>query len=202
MPLEDRDYVRGKHPPACTCKECVARRLGKESAGRYTHVPFGGGPVASHRGLSTADAERKGLIRWDGSKYVSPEPTDPTPHEERPEAPPPSAEDEPAASQKVECIAVPLEHRDCIPFRQRPKPAHESLPVVDAKPTPAEGRTEHKGRAWFGNEYFDERKRRWRKPHWSVARWCAAILVNGFGIAIITLGLYVIIRTILLVADD
>ncbi len=29
MPISDRDYVRGKHPPTCTCKECTERRLGK-----------------------------------------------------------------------------------------------------------------------------------------------------------------------------
>lgn len=29
MPVGDRDYVRGKHPPACTCKECTDRRLRK-----------------------------------------------------------------------------------------------------------------------------------------------------------------------------
>lgn len=29
MPIDDRDFVRGKHPPACTCKECTDRRLGK-----------------------------------------------------------------------------------------------------------------------------------------------------------------------------
>lgn len=29
MPISDRDYVRGKHPPACTCKECTEKRLGK-----------------------------------------------------------------------------------------------------------------------------------------------------------------------------
>ena len=29
MPISDRDYVRGKHPPTCTCKECTNRRLGK-----------------------------------------------------------------------------------------------------------------------------------------------------------------------------
>ncbi len=27
MPLEDRDYIRGKHPPTCTCAECVNIRL-------------------------------------------------------------------------------------------------------------------------------------------------------------------------------
>lgn len=29
MPIGDRDYFRGSHPPACTCVDCVNRRLGK-----------------------------------------------------------------------------------------------------------------------------------------------------------------------------
>ncbi len=29
MPISDRDYIRGKHPPTCTCKECTERRLGR-----------------------------------------------------------------------------------------------------------------------------------------------------------------------------
>ena len=28
MPLDDRNYMRGSHPPACTCVSCVARRGG------------------------------------------------------------------------------------------------------------------------------------------------------------------------------
>jgi uncharacterized protein YkwD len=28
MPLSDRDYVRGKHPPNCSCVDCVNKRLG------------------------------------------------------------------------------------------------------------------------------------------------------------------------------
>ena len=28
MPLSDRDYVRGRHPPACTCVRCTRRRKG------------------------------------------------------------------------------------------------------------------------------------------------------------------------------
>jgi len=28
MPIGDRDYVRGEHPPNCTCVDCVNRRLG------------------------------------------------------------------------------------------------------------------------------------------------------------------------------
>jgi len=27
VPLSDRDYIRGSHPPTCTCAECTARRL-------------------------------------------------------------------------------------------------------------------------------------------------------------------------------
>jgi len=29
MPIGDRDYIRGKHPPNCTCTECTDKRLGK-----------------------------------------------------------------------------------------------------------------------------------------------------------------------------
>ncbi len=29
MPLDDRDYIRGKHPPSCTCRECTEKRLGR-----------------------------------------------------------------------------------------------------------------------------------------------------------------------------
>jgi hypothetical protein len=28
MPLTDRDYMKGKHPPSCTCVDCVNERLG------------------------------------------------------------------------------------------------------------------------------------------------------------------------------
>lgn len=28
MPLSDRDYMKGKHPPSCTCVDCVNKRLG------------------------------------------------------------------------------------------------------------------------------------------------------------------------------
>ncbi len=28
MPLSDRDYTRGEHPPTCTCVDCVNKRLG------------------------------------------------------------------------------------------------------------------------------------------------------------------------------
>jgi hypothetical protein len=28
MPISDRDYMKGSHPPSCTCVDCVNRRLG------------------------------------------------------------------------------------------------------------------------------------------------------------------------------
>ncbi len=34
MPISDRDYVRGEHPPTCTCKECTERRLSKYTSQR------------------------------------------------------------------------------------------------------------------------------------------------------------------------
>jgi len=29
MPISDRDYMRGSHPPNCTCKECTNKRLAR-----------------------------------------------------------------------------------------------------------------------------------------------------------------------------
>ncbi|MDD5700741.1 MAG: transglutaminase domain-containing protein [Dehalococcoidales bacterium] len=31
MPLSDRDYIKGEHPPNCTCVECTNKRLGKNN---------------------------------------------------------------------------------------------------------------------------------------------------------------------------
>ena len=39
MPLDDRDYVRGNHPPACTCASCVSRRLGQWQANQRGENP-------------------------------------------------------------------------------------------------------------------------------------------------------------------
>ncbi|HUU65612.1 MAG TPA: CAP domain-containing protein [Dehalococcoidales bacterium] len=40
MPIGDRDYIRGNHPPYCTCKECTDRRLGKlQSGSRLDRLP-------------------------------------------------------------------------------------------------------------------------------------------------------------------
>ena len=36
MPLSDRDYMRGKHPPSCTCVDCVNERLGITSNQQQT----------------------------------------------------------------------------------------------------------------------------------------------------------------------
>ncbi|MFC2069893.1 hypothetical protein ACFLTB_01805 [Chloroflexota bacterium] len=32
MPISDRDYVRGTHPPNCTCVDCTKKRLGKKQS--------------------------------------------------------------------------------------------------------------------------------------------------------------------------
>jgi len=41
---------------------------------KYTPVPFGGGDKPENRGISTADAEQKGLLVWDGHNFVPPKP--------------------------------------------------------------------------------------------------------------------------------
>jgi len=52
MPLADRDYIRGSHPPSCTCAECVEKRLGKyKKSRRARRKPY---RVASYIILSLA----------------------------------------------------------------------------------------------------------------------------------------------------
>lgn len=40
MPLDDGDYERDKHPPACTCEMSVARRLGRIEGKRIAMCPY------------------------------------------------------------------------------------------------------------------------------------------------------------------
>lgn len=46
MPIQDRDYVRGRHPPNCSCTECTNKRLNKMRGGTdedyiYSRSRFG-----------------------------------------------------------------------------------------------------------------------------------------------------------------
>lgn len=41
MPIQDRDYIRGHHPPACTCVECTNRRLSRLSKGTRANRSVG-----------------------------------------------------------------------------------------------------------------------------------------------------------------
>jgi len=40
MPIDDRDYVKGEHPPNCTCVDCVNRRLGIVKASTKARKKF------------------------------------------------------------------------------------------------------------------------------------------------------------------
>jgi hypothetical protein len=39
MPLSNRDYIKGEHPPACTCVDCVSKRLGIYNNQKQKHIP-------------------------------------------------------------------------------------------------------------------------------------------------------------------
>jgi hypothetical protein len=76
MGLEDRDYMsdeRSGTRKVDVCPHC-GHWVSVCTCRKYTPVPFGGGCQPETRGLSTADAERKGLLTWDGSKFVLPKP--------------------------------------------------------------------------------------------------------------------------------
>jgi len=57
MPIDDRDYVRGKHPPTCTCTECVNKRLG--GVRRRFGIPWG--KKASLKPIETKTTSDKGV---------------------------------------------------------------------------------------------------------------------------------------------
>ena len=50
MPIQDRDYIRGRHPPNCSCAECTNKRLSKMRGGAdendiYGRPPYGRSPL-------------------------------------------------------------------------------------------------------------------------------------------------------------
>jgi len=53
------------------CPECAAE-MKRRQEDYSTRVPFGGGADSRRRGISTADAEEKGLLRWTGRGFVPP----------------------------------------------------------------------------------------------------------------------------------
>jgi len=72
MPIQDRDYVRGKHPPNCSCAECTSRRL-NNMCGR-THEDYISNRSSSRRnpiskiinntGIHTAYSHRPRIPNW------------------------------------------------------------------------------------------------------------------------------------------
>lgn len=61
MPISNRDYGRGSHPPYCTCVNCVNRRLNKWK-GSSKREPSGWKPAPPHR--VSYGRESSGLLGW------------------------------------------------------------------------------------------------------------------------------------------
>ena len=66
MPVNDRDYARGDHPPACTCVSCVARRRGQQqgqqgSRGRNIAVAKAPPPPANRPPQASGKSKSGGL---------------------------------------------------------------------------------------------------------------------------------------------
>jgi uncharacterized protein YkwD len=61
MPIGDRDYSRGSHPPYCTCADCVNRRLSKWK-GSGKREPSGWKPVPPRR--VNYGSKSNGLLAW------------------------------------------------------------------------------------------------------------------------------------------
>ncbi len=72
MPIQDRDYVRGSHPPNCSCEECTSerlRRMQEEAPESYTpdEPRWGGsspGKITDSRGGGRAPRRRLRIPNW------------------------------------------------------------------------------------------------------------------------------------------
>ena len=67
MPIQDRDYIRGSHPPNCSCAECTSRRLNKMRGGTDEDYTYG-------RPRSPGSPPRKTVDNIGGQKAHSPRP--------------------------------------------------------------------------------------------------------------------------------
>jgi len=72
MPIQDRDYIRGSHPPNCSCVECINKRLKKIRGETYQkYIPnwprFGKGSIrkrADNMGGQKAYRHRPHIPNW------------------------------------------------------------------------------------------------------------------------------------------
>ena len=72
MPIEDRDYIRGSHPPNCSCVECTNKRLKKMRGGTHENYisnwpRFGKssfGKRADNMGSQKAYGHRPHIPNW------------------------------------------------------------------------------------------------------------------------------------------
>lgn len=69
MPVSDRDYARGDHPPACTCVSCVARRRGPQQGRQVWRgrdiTPAGNNPPPANRPPQSSGKSKAGGL-WGG----------------------------------------------------------------------------------------------------------------------------------------
>jgi hypothetical protein len=78
MPIQDRDYIRGKHPPNCSCVECTKKRLGKmpeetHESYVYKEPRFGGDSpqrVGDRGGPERASGHRPHVPNWLKALFV------------------------------------------------------------------------------------------------------------------------------------
>ena len=72
MPIQDRDYIRGSHPPNCSCVECTNKRLNKIRGGThenyiYNRPRFGRSPLGKrvdNTGGQKAYSHRPHIPNW------------------------------------------------------------------------------------------------------------------------------------------
>ena len=87
MPLDDREYVRGSHPPACTCADCTAARRGAapDNANRYPCPDCIDGQIIRYH-----DGQKIRCPSCQGKGWVTSPPPERQPPRQRPDNQPPA----------------------------------------------------------------------------------------------------------------
>ena len=155
MPVNDRDYVRGNHPPACTCVSCVARRRGHQqgrqgSRGRDV-TPAGNNPppvkcpaCIDGQIIRGYDGQKIRCPSCQGKGFVTSLPPANRPATPAGNRPAPSAGNPPPAANRpaqASSNPPPAANRPATPPSNPPPPAN--------RPAPSAGKSKSSG-LWGG----------------------------------------------------
>ena len=134
MPVDDRDYMRGSHPPACTCVSCTAARRGAGQTGggpnRYTCPHCINGQVIRYH-----DGQKIRCPSCQGKGWVSTPPQQPAPQQtSRPSSRRQTQQTPPASNRPAQQTPPPAPQEQANEPQQQPAPQTEKPQPAERKP--------------------------------------------------------------------